>query len=443
MALTRVVLVVAFVGLFNIANAFSNTRTTAQNLRQSLQLRSLTTRNLKLEAITNGASDGSRSKASNAAIQTIASATVPISVVNLVKNCVGSGVFSLNSRVSNISPQMSILGPVTGIVALIAAWATYNFNMIAKTCEMTDTTTYGDAWKKTVSENTLWIIQSIVLIAPIVTCLANTIVLTDIFSLLMKSFSVPLAIYGNRNLVIGILGALVLYPLCTLQDLSAFKAVSAVGIMGHLTAMFTFVVRLVDKSYAVGGAYGVTAAAAALAAKKATKVVTTPSTAATAASAWFVLASILSYCFQAHYNAPRYFAELKGKEKDPNKFFKMVSISYFISTIIYIGTIALAMALFGSKSHSFALNSFAASDPLALVARLAFGTSVLASYPLVFLAMRDWFVRQAQRLLAENKAISNRYSIAALLLGGICLMTSKVSDIGVVASLSGGILGTR
>jgi hypothetical protein len=85
------------------------------------------------------------------------------------------------------------------------------------------------------------------------------------------------------------------------------------------------------------------------------------------------------------------------------------------------------------------LNNFVARDPIGLIARIAFGTSVLASYPLIFLAMRNWFVQQFTKIapkIAEIKKVS------ALLLLFICFLTTKVSDIGVVGSIAGGIFGS-
>ena len=41
----------------------------------------------------------------------------------------------------------------------------------------------------------------------------------------------------------------------TLQDLSALKSVSVVGIAGHLLAMAAFGKRIADKSYFPGGVY--------------------------------------------------------------------------------------------------------------------------------------------------------------------------------------------
>ena len=99
----------------------------------------------------------------------------------------------------------------------------------------------------------------------------------------------------------------------------------------------------------------------------------------------------------------------------------------------------MGLTLFGVNSASFALNSFSPKDPLGTLARFAFGTSVLASFPLIFLSMRNWFVNQAVQRVPKIGGIRRVSSILLLL---ISFLASKFTDIGVVGSVAGGILGS-
>lgn len=116
----------------------------------------------------------------------------------------------------------------------------------------------------------------------------------------------------------------------------------------------------------------------------------------------------------------------------------MVLSSYLTASAIYMMSILLPRGLFGASCKSFALNSFSSADPIASVARVAFGTSVLASYPLIFLSMRNWFVALASKRLP---ALAGTKRISTLLLLAICSLTTQVRDIGVVGSIAGGIFG--
>ena len=180
---------------------------------------------------------------------------------------------------------------------------------VGETCRMTDSTSYAGCWAKTVSEESQWLVQAVVVISPIVSCLASCIVLTDIFGLVLLKAGMPASVYENRNLVITLLSSLVLYPLCILKDLSALKSVSVLGVFGHLVAMSALSIRIWDRSYFQGGKFfsaivpkvqeGIAAAAAVAVAKGSQTGI---KAVFKSLSKWFILASLLSYCFVTHYN---------------------------------------------------------------------------------------------------------------------------------------------
>lgn len=352
--------------------------------------------------------------------------TIRDSSTNLMKNCVGAGVFSLSSRVIAISTQYNTLPLASLLIVLMGMWATYNFYILGETCEMTNSASYPEAWGNTVSEKSQWIVTSAIVVAPIASCLASTIVLTDILGLVLRTVGAPLSLYGNRNLVIALLSIFILFPLCSLEDLSALKSVSVFGLLGQVVAMATLAVRLMDKSYFPGGVY-----------HSSLDEVTALTVSGIDHSKWFMLASLLSYCFVSHYNAPRYYSELR--DRSPKRFLRMAMTSYSLVTAVYIVTMTLGVLLFGNKTKSFILNNFAANDPLATIARIAFGSSVLASFPLIFLSMRNWFVALAGRKFSK---ISGRRPISVVLLAFISTLAVFFKDIGVVGSLAGGILGS-
>ncbi len=237
------------------------------------------------------------------AINTIAKSTLLTSSINLLKNCVGAGVFSLNSRVSAITMDPSHFKFVVMLIFGMASWAIYNFYIVGETCRLTKSSTFGEAWSKTVSVKSQWIVQFVVTVAPIISCVANTIVLTDVLKLLLQVAGTPPWVYSNRPYVVLLLCTFILFPICTVKDLSALKSVSVIGLAGQLTAMIALATRLFDGSYKLGGKYyetakighqAITAAAAA--------ALSGGSVEPFALSKWFILASLLSYCFVTHYN---------------------------------------------------------------------------------------------------------------------------------------------
>ena len=361
-----------------------------------------------------------------------AKSSMTVSSTNLVKNCVGAGVFSLSSRVAAISPNPKVQLPASVLIVVMALWATYNFYIVGKTCELTNSATYSEAWSKTVSEKSSWVVQVVVTLAPIVSCLASSIVLTDVAGFTLRSLGAAPIIYANRNLVITLLTGFVLFPLCSLKDLTALRNVSKFGLLGQLVAMATFLKRYVDRSYAFGGAY----APILKSAKSVTKAAAAVTATAFDPKRWFILASLLSFCFVTHYNAPKYYTELENPTSQ--RFGKMALISYLTSAAVYIATMVLGLTLFGSDTKSFLLNNLSPADPLAIIARLAFGASVLTSFPLIFMVMRNWFIASAKETVPF---LGDLKRMTAALLTGIAMLTTQFTDIGFVGSVSGATLG--
>lgn len=122
---------------------------------------------------------------------------------------------------------------------------------------------------------------------------------------------------------------------------------------------------------------------------------------------------------------------------------RMATLSYLTCALAYWSTIYLASTLFGARSASFALNSFHPDDPMSLISLCAFGASVLASYPLLFISIRNFFSSQLTKSSSRAVAkLADIKSITGLLLLGIGGMTCFFTDIGTVGSLSGAIFGS-
>ena len=99
--------------------------------------------------------------------------------------------------------------------------------------------------------------------------------------------------------------------------------------------------------------------------------------------------------------------------------------------------------MFGIQAPGFALNGFSSADSLGTISRVAFGTSVLASFPLIFLAMRNWFVLKASSSGSKViKGVGTVHKMTAILLIGISLIATQCSDIGLVGSIAGAVLGS-
>lgn len=96
---------------------------------------------------------------------------------------------------------------------------------------------------------------------------------------------------------------------------------------------------------------------------------------------------MISTAYVAHYNAPKFMAELKDPTME--RFNRVVATAFGFSFLIYIAVMWIGFLSFGGHSTGFILNNYSSTDGLAFIARIAIGGGILCGYPLTFTALRD------------------------------------------------------
>lgn len=257
--------------------------------------------------------------------------------------------------------------------------------------------------------------------------LAYSIIIGDSFSSIAASFNLP-AVFAHRTNLILLLTTFVLFPLCSLKSLSALAPFSLLGLLGtSYTAVF-MAIRYFDGSYAPGGAFFKTLSA--------TFTPKFGSKAAVSTKA-FVLLSMLSSAYVAHYNAPQFYSELKNTSV--SKFAGVVNVAFGFSVVKYAFMTAIGFLTFGGASSGFVLNNYASTDGLTSIARLAIGIALITSYPFTFAALRNG-IMDLGKFSAEKRAKWTRPLTVGLLalLTGLAII---LKDVGFVVSIAGAVFG--
>lgn len=355
-------------------------------------------------------------------------ATIPNEILNLVKSIVGAGVLSLSSGVAAFGDAPSALIPSSFLIALMGSVSAYTFSMIARVCLWTKATSYADAWEKTVGAQTSWIVASSSAFDCFAGCLTYSMVLADSF----KDLLVATGANASRSTTLLVLSSLVLLPLCLIQNLSSLAPFSLVGLMGIAYTTIAIAVRCFGGAYtlpsghflqdlALQPTFGSKGAMAALSPKS------------------FILLSILSTAYIAHFNAPKFYRELRNSTMQ--RFNTVVSVSFGISVALYIAVSAMGFLTFGSTVNGSILNNYSTSDLLISVSRFAVALSVVFSYPLIFNGFREGvldLLRVEER--RRSPALLNKVSLS--LLGFTTVIALYVKNIAFVASMAGALLGT-
>ena len=291
------------------------------------------------------------------------------------------------------------------------------------------------AWDKTVGSETSWI--------PSVSCtfktgcaiLAYSMVLADSFKALLSTIGYD---FGRTNVLLGVT-TLVLLPLCLMKNLSSLAPFSLAGIIGMMYTAMAMAIRYFGGTYKLAAGEGSPAGKfladvagdlqPAFGDKGASAVLNAKS---------FILICMLSTSFMAHFNAPKFYLELKNNTIE--RFNTVVSTSFGISILIMGAVAALGFLTFGKATSGLVLNNYPGTDTIMSLSRFAVAFSIVFSYPLVFVGCRDG-VLDLLKVDPEERTNSVLNQVTIAILGVITALAIKVSDLTFVLSFGGATLG--
>lgn len=146
---------------------------------------------------------------------------------------------------------------------------------------------------------------------------------------------------------------------------------------------------------------------------------------------------MISSAYVAHYNAPKFWKELKNPTRP--RYNLVVTSVFLASFLVYVTVVLAGFLTFGGHSSGFILNNYASADSLATVARLAIGAGIVFGYPLTFSALRDGAL-ELLNVKGENK--EKAFLPATIGLLGVLTGSALVlKNVGAVVSLGGALIG--
>lgn len=304
--------------------------------------------------------------------------------------------------------------------------------MMARVCKFTGATSYADAWDKSKGTKISWLIAASSALDCFSGNLSYSMVLADTFRDLFAT--IGLTSLATRTNALLAITATVLFPLCLTKNLSSLAPFSLLGIMGMAYTSLAIAVRYFGGSYALPAgefladistdlapSFGTIGASGALSSKS------------------LILICMLSTAYIAHFNAPKFFRELKNNTVQ--RFNIVTASSFGISIFIYAAVSAMGFLTFGANSSGLILNNYSTKDILFSFSRFAVALSLVFSYPLLFQGTRDGFldlfkVPEAKR----TDSLQNKLTVGLVAL--LTVMAWKLRDLTFVSSISGATLGT-
>ena len=264
----------------------------------------------------------------------------------------------------------------------------------------------------------------------------------------IRALLMTIGIETTRTLaLLGVTGT-TLFPLCLLKNLSSLAPFSLMGIAGMFYTTIAMASRYLGGSYKVGqvAVKGGKAATAAVPAGKYLADVATnyqPQFGNLGASAAlspnvFILICMLSTAYMAHFNAPKFFIELK--DNTIKRYNTVVGTSFGISIFLFALIGSLGFLTFGSASSGLILNNYAGSDVLMSLSRIAVTISIIFSFPLAFVGARDGWL-DLLNVPMEKRTDSVLTKTTVAILSGITLIATQLKELAFIMSFAGATLG--
>jgi amino acid permease len=273
----------------------------------------------------------------------------------------------------------SAVVPAVTLITIIGVLSGYGFGLIGRVCAMTRTGSFRDAWSASISKESSWVPAWSVTLKTIFAVLAYSMILADTFQSIAYT-ATGMAL--SKTLVLTTITSTLLLPLCLAKNLSSLAPFSLLGSLGMIYTAFAMYVRYKSGDYVRGGkffndiipalrpSFGKIGGAGAF---------TNPSTS--------ILVGMLSTAYMAHFNAPKFYTELKNNTVP--RYLQVVSSSFGISIGLFAAMASLGFLTFGANCSGLILNNYSTKDTLMSISRIAVALSIVFSYPLAFVGARD------------------------------------------------------
>jgi len=157
----------------------------------------------------------------------------------------------------------------------------------------------------------------------------------------------------------------------------------------------------------------------------------------------FVLFSMLSSAYTAHYNAVRMYAELA--DPSPGRLAAVCALGVGGAALANALVMTAGYATFGAHAHGLILSDYAPHDRLAQAARAATLLSILALHPLTFTGLRDAVLAALKGSRLGDAAARSRLVWSALSLGMLAAeagVSLVAPDVGIIVSFLGALLSS-
>ncbi|KAK8803390.1 hypothetical protein WA158_001084 [Blastocystis sp. Blastoise] len=331
-------------------------------------------------------------------------------IINIANNIFGVGLLTLPYAFNKFS-----LVPGYVIIALMCSLSVYSFVLLAKTCNITRQYNYRDMATMLFGKVMGYVVQGIMLCYTYGSCIAHFVVVGDNFMGAFKSFFPDVEWLQNRAIVVSALALFCIFPISLCKTLEGLKFTSFLAVF---CVILCTAVAIVEECL-----YG--------------KINETVEVLNINSDCVLAL-PLMCVAFASHYNAPRYYMELKNRSVKHFSWILAVAFGIVLLTYYAIGTAGYFQ--FGVDTKGNILLNYSSTSIYATIARLGMGINMVFSTPLPFFSVRG----SIHSIFFPHKDASSflyRFISSVLVIGSTVFLSIVVNKIETVVGLNGSLFG--
>lgn len=339
---------------------------------------------------------------------------IPLSVLNLVKNIIGTSMLSMSFGVACSGVVPSVI-----ICVLFAVLSASTFCLIGLLCGEAKVDSFKGICEKYIHPKAGFWVDILLAVYTLPACIAYAIFVCDCVHKMLDSLlpSAADSFWTSRGFIAIVLTACILLPLCCITRLDKLTFTSVIGIAAIIYCYVFVAVDLAnnqDLSFDVSKAMWWPPSGSIL--------------------GLFPMANIYAACYLVQYNAPKFYHELRNPTGK-----RFISVAFITNTIVALVCGSFAILGFARFGLTVPDNLLVAYDK-AYIVWVATCVSLITTYPFVFDAGRRSLLSAVTQCapLNEKKVF---WITTFTLIPIFSLIAVFVDSLGLVIGLNGSLCG--
>ncbi|KAK8791943.1 hypothetical protein WA158_005320 [Blastocystis sp. Blastoise] len=281
------------------------------------------------------------------------------SIINISNNIFGSGLLTLPYIF-----RMFSFFPAIIVITCVFFLSLFSFILLAKTCNMTRQYNYRDMCTILFGKAWGYVVQVIMLLYATGSCIAYATVIGDNFVGVFQNFFPDIEFLHTRVYVVCLIILLFIFPISFFKNLNGLKFTSFLALIGVGICISVTIIEECN--------FG--------------QVNSTVKWFDITASSFSAL-PMICVAFNTHYNAPRYYYELKDRSIPKLRYILLCSFGIGLLFYIIIGIAGYLQ--FGVEAQGNILLNYDIYSIFATLGRLGMGICIVFSYPLAYMSVRN------------------------------------------------------